>query len=123
MYVTKNNPNKNRVCGFIVPDKTMRLKGNDQPIGGGVQSTQFLANGNNYQTAFVQVDKRDLVNIYERIGGAHGFTSAGLPAVYGTTYKAEYAANNNLDALGIRYFFRGLLQADCLRFLREKNII
>ncbi len=123
MYVTKNNPNKNRVCGFLVPDKAIRLKGNDQPIGGGAYDTAFLANGNNYQTAFIRVDKRDLVNVYERVGDAHGFTSEALPTVYDAEYKSEYSGTNNQETQGLRYFFRGLLQADCLRFLREKNII
>lgn len=123
MYVTKNNPKRNRVCGFIVPDKTIRLKGNDQPIGADQISTQFLANGNNFKTSFIHVDKADLVNMYNQVGAKHGFTSANLSIVDASKYKSVYQDNNNRDAMGILYFFRGLLHADCLRFLRDKNII
>lgn len=123
MYKTKRKARKNDVCTFIVADKTNRLKGNTQPIGGVATNTQFLANGDNYKTDFIQVDKRDLVNMYELLATKHGFTSDELPALFGTDYKAEYSTSNNKDKPGIYYFFRGLLQADCLRFLREKNII
>jgi len=123
MYKTKRKPRKNDVCAFLIADKEHRLKGNDQSIGGGQVDTIFLANGNNYKTAFIHVDKRDLVNMYERLGNKHGFSSRDLPTLFGANYKSEYNAINNRDQNGIFYFFRGLLNADCLRFLRDKNII
>lgn len=123
MYKTKRKASKNDVCTFMVDDKQNRLKGNSQPIGGGLTNTQFLANGANYKTEFIQVDKRDLVNMYERVGLKHGYSSESLPTVYGTEYRHDSDTNNNRDKNGIFYFFRGLLEADCLRFLREKNII
>lgn len=123
MYKTKRKPSKNDVCPFIIADKQNRLKGNNQPIGGGQIDTIFLANGNNYMTSFIDVDKRDLVNMYERLGNKHGFTSRDLPTLHGLGYKSEYNPINNRDQNGIFHFFRGLRNADCLRFLRDKNII
>jgi hypothetical protein len=123
MYMTKNNQEKNRSCGYIVPDKYTRLEDNEQPIGGAEKNTIFLANGNNFQTAFIKVDKTDLVNMYTTLNGAHGFTSDTIAPVRGTSYQARYNSYNNKDRSGLLHFFTGLAGANFLQFLRTKNII
>ncbi len=119
MYKTKNNPNKNSVCGFLIPDRQNRLKGNNQPIGGDQKDTIWLANGDNFKSAFIKVDKRDLVNMYTRFPDKHGLSSVETGPLNG-----EYRKDNDTRTIpnNIIYFFRGL-RGDCLKFLRSKNIV
>lgn len=119
MYKTKNNPNKSDVCGFLMPDRQIRLKGNNKPIGADQKDIIWLANGDNFKTDFIKVDKRDLVSMYTRFPDKHGLTSIETGPLNGT-YKKNFDSKTIPN--NITYFFRGL-QSDCLKFLRLKNVV
>ena len=108
-------------------NRQVRLKGNDQPLGGDQKDTINLANGDNFQTDFIHVDKRDIVNILVNVGNRKGFRSTIFPAE--APLFSAYRHQNNSgqgrqpENASWIYFFKGLFEADCFQFLRKKNII
>jgi hypothetical protein len=71
MYKTKKRDFRNKVCGydnnndFWIVNK-YHLKDNNNPIGGKEKNNKFLAFGNRIKTCFIEVDKTDLINFFER---------------------------------------------------------
>lgn len=125
-YRTKKDPEKSKFCAFLLSERD-RLKKNDKPIGGNQRSTQFLANGKYFKTDFIQVDKQDLLRMmydYPEIKG-YSYRESELR---GTYRSKETNTDNKLDGVnpapsGIKHFFRGLYEADCLQFLVKAGII
>jgi hypothetical protein len=70
MYKTKKKDSKNKVCGYFNNDfwivNKYHLKDNNNPIGGKEKNNKFLAVGNRIKTCFIEVDKTDLINFFER---------------------------------------------------------
>jgi hypothetical protein len=70
MYKTKKKDSRNKVCGYFNNDfwivNKYHLKDNNNPIGGKEKNNKFLAVGNRIKTCFIEVDKTDLINFFER---------------------------------------------------------
>jgi hypothetical protein len=117
MYKTKKRLSKQKFCRWLVPD-VARLRDNDQPLGGSARNTRWLANGNEYQTTFVQVDKHDLVNMLRQFPARRGYSSTELTTPLRGTYPSNPpVAGSSKDVAGGKYFYRGLGPADVLRAL------
>jgi hypothetical protein len=124
IFLAKRNPDNSRACQWLVPG-VERLLANEQPLGGAEVNTQFLANGNEYQTGFVEIDKTDLLTMLRAFPSKHGYTSDALPTLLGL-YRDDPTASTQgatLDQPGRRTFFRGLRTADILRLLVEWNVL
>ena len=101
LYRTKRNPNRNRVCDhFTYPD---RLKDNQNTLGGDFVNTKFLANGSNYQTDFIEVDKEDIVQIFKNTEYINKILYFNNQNITSYNLKGNYKQSNN-----IIYFFKGL---------------
>lgn len=122
LYRTKRRVSKSIVCNWLIPDK-VRLKGNREILGGTATSTQWLANGNEYRTDFIELDKADLVDMLRKFPTQSGFTSDELPGLRGTYRSEAPRAGSTLDKAGRRYFYRGLLSSDVLRMLLNWNLL
>jgi hypothetical protein len=124
IYLRKRSAALSRWCRWLLPG-VERLQRNEEPLGGTVVSTQFLANGNAYQTTFVEWNKADLLTMLRTFPLAHGYSSDALPQLAGT-YASDPTAPQQgatLDAPGRRHFYRGLGSSDILRMLREWNVL
>lgn len=124
IYLQKRNPDLSRFCRWLVPG-VGRLIANEQTLGGTEVSTQYLANGNEYQTAFVEINKTDLLTMLRSFPAKHGYTSDELPDLLGV-YQINPEASKQgagLDQPGRRYFYRGVWGSDVLRMLVDWNVL
>jgi hypothetical protein len=135
MFKTKRNPARNKYCDWIIPANAYdRLKANLLPIGGKQKNTQFLGDGEHYQTDFVEIDKDDFVNIFY----TELFTLNNIPYLqYGMridksrlkgTYKRSNTADNTNQETGDNdstqyYFLKGVMNNDILQYLVDSKII
>ncbi len=122
LYKTKRRVSRWKVCRWLIPDRD-RLKANRQPLGGTATSTQWLANGHEFRTDFIELDKHDIVDILRKFPSQSGFTSDDLPTLRGTYRSEAPRAGSTLDQAGRRYFYRGLLNSDMLRMLLNWNLL
>jgi hypothetical protein len=104
LYKTKRNPTKSFVCDHFT--FSQRLTDNENSLGGDYFSNKFLANGENYQTDFIEVDKEDIVEIFkytENINKTLYFNNN----ITSYNLKGRYKSvdNNNPNRY---YFFKGL---------------
>lgn len=124
IYIRKNSERKSRWCRWLVPGFE-RLRRNDESIGGKETDTSFLANGNEYRTAFIEIDKTDLLTMLRTFPHKHGYSTNVLPALLGV-YKNDdnsVAQGATLDQPGRRYFYRGLGSSDVLKMLVDWNVL
>jgi hypothetical protein len=124
IFMRKRNPDNSLFCRWLLPGAE-RLSANTEPLGGGEVSTEMLANGNEYQTAFVEIDKTDFLNMLRTFPQKNGYSSDALPPLLGV-YQTDPNARNQggtLDAPGRQYFYRGLAKSDILQMLVEWNVL
>lgn len=109
--------NRRITCPDIVGQGNIRY--NNNPLGGGLVSTQHLARGDLYKTDFIEVPKRDILLLLNDCPRSN----YGLGLV-GRYYGVE-------DELGIDspsersnvLFFKGIKESDCLFMLYKYNLI
>jgi hypothetical protein len=101
LYRTKRKDRRNRVCDHFTFGE--RLKDNDRPLGGGFVNTKFLANGENYKTDFIEVDKEDIVEIFKNTEDTNKLLYFNNRNITGYNLKGNYKQTNNMI-----YFFKGL---------------
>lgn len=70
-----------------------------------------------HQTRFVEVPRSDLVSIIQNIPNKKGFMSTD-PALSSSPLTGNYPSTTN-----VKYFFRGLHEADIVAFLQENGIL
>lgn len=133
MYKTKRNPNRSKVCPWIIPQKS-RLKSNSEPIGGGQRDTQFLGDGNTYQTDFIEINKDDFVNVfYPEIYNLNNisYLQLGLKITI-DKLKGIYKRNNtgpntnqetNSNDPTQYYFLKGVFNNNIIQFLINSKIV
>lgn len=124
IFLAKRNPDNSRACQWLVPG-VERLLANEQPLGGVEVNTQFLANGNEYRTGFVEINKSDLITMLRAFPARHGYTSDALPNLLGI-YQDDPSAGSrgaSLDQPGRRTFLRGIGKSDILRLLVDWNVL
>ncbi len=116
-YRTKKNQSKTKVCTFIINRDLMSSDANSLPIGENIYSARFFANGFYFKTNFIDVNKDDIISIYEKsiITGKNVTTGAGL------TLKGYYP-RKNMNSPIIR-FFLGLHTANIIEYLYNKSLI
>jgi hypothetical protein len=109
----------------IVP--LVRMRGNNNPLGGRAFDSHFLLRGDIHHTKFVELGNTDLVNFSTQAkgfklnpvqnGAVKGYGLASLTSNYMTR------STNLVPAEGDYYFFKGLKQADCINYAQSKNMI
>jgi hypothetical protein len=131
MYKTKRNTSKSYMCTHIIPDKQEgRLKGNDDPIGGGQKNTYFLGRGDTFQTDFIEVNKEDFVNIFfsKKI---NDISQLGIKIdknqLKGTYKRDDTAFNTNQESNyndpNQYYFLKGTNNNDIIQYLINSKIV
>ncbi len=135
MYKTKRNPTRSKYCPWIIPSNGYdRLKSNTKPIGGGQIDTQFLGNGNTYQTDFIEINKDDFVNIFynELITSNNiSYEQYGMRISKDRlkgTYKRDTTGENtnqetNNNEPNQYYFLKGIFNNNILQFLVNSKVI
>jgi len=135
MYVLKNKDTNNRVCEHLV--KKTRLRDNNNPIGGKVKNNVFLANGDNIKTDFIEINKNDLLVLFEEqklgfvkeklsLNGSYKRqNNPGEPIKNVTNQERENndPAIQNWNNSNWFYFLKGLNTKDIIRFLVNSKII
>jgi len=138
MYKTKKNDSRNRVCEWIV--SKYRLEDNDKPLGGKQTNNKFLANGNIFNTDFIEVDKTDLVNFFTRselgyvekksnlIGKnnykrANDFQSSLTKNITNQERENEISSSAIYNNEDYYYFLKGTNTNDILKYLASAKII
>lgn len=133
MYKTKRNPDRSKVCAWILPNKD-RLKSNQNPIGGSETDNQFLGHGDHYRTDFIEIDKDDLVNVFftnsknyngdDYLQYGMRLDKTQLKGVYkrdNTSFNTNQETNNNDSSQ--YYFLKGVFNNEIIRYLIESKII
>jgi hypothetical protein len=129
MYRTKKKLNSSTVCNQFT--FAQRLKDDTRPLGGGVVNTKMLSNGYLYQTDFIEVDKTDIIKIFENteyFSVYNGFYSQNQvtgdsdnnPDTIHLTDPTKYKSQNENN---IKYFFKGLGNYNSFLNLILKRIV
>lgn len=128
MYRTKKRLSSSTVCNQFTFAE--RLKDDNRPLGGGVTNTKMLANGDFYQTDFIEVDKNDIIKIFENteyFNTYNGFKSESLtgrdeqnPDTIKLTNPNLYKSDNTQN---IKYFFKGLGESNSFLNLILRRIV